>query len=349
MLAKNADQPLVPASTLKVFTSLMALHYLGPGYRFQTEFLLDRDSNLIVKGYGDPLLTSEVIGDIARKLAGRLRHFQDLVLDDTYFEKPMAVPGITDSQEPYDAPNGALCVNFNTVNFSRTGNGFVSAEPQTPLLPFVRRKLEASPKLQKGRIVFSHADDDIVRYAGHLIGHFLDAAGVKMRGRIRLAERPTPPGRLVWRHAAPADLAQIVQQMLKYSNNFMANQVFLAVGAEVYGPPATLDKGVRAASRYARTELQTDHMRLVEGSGIARQNRVSARDLLAVLERFAPYRTLMRQADGVFYKTGTLRGVNTRVGYLEKPGAGWYRFVVLFNSPGKATASFMRELRQTIE
>ena len=61
LFSKNADHRLVPASTLKILTALAALHYLGPDHRFITEFYMDHNNNLFVKGYGDPLLISEVI------------------------------------------------------------------------------------------------------------------------------------------------------------------------------------------------------------------------------------------------------------------------------------------------
>ena len=108
---KNADKKRMPASILKIFTSLVALHYLGDDYRFPTEFYLDGQSNLKIKGYGDPLLISEVISKISQVLAVLLKNSQplnDLVLDDSYFQQPLTIPGITSSAQPYDAPNGSL-------------------------------------------------------------------------------------------------------------------------------------------------------------------------------------------------------------------------------------------------
>ena len=78
LICKNDDRPLIPASTLKFFTSLVSLHYLGPEYRFGTEFYLDRDHNLTIKGYGDPLLISEVISDIAHTLSTRTSRINDI-------------------------------------------------------------------------------------------------------------------------------------------------------------------------------------------------------------------------------------------------------------------------------
>ena len=54
IISKHARRKLVPASILKIFTSLETLHYLGSDYRYATEFYIDRNSNLKIKGYGRP-------------------------------------------------------------------------------------------------------------------------------------------------------------------------------------------------------------------------------------------------------------------------------------------------------
>ena len=126
IISKNKNKKLVPASILKLLTSLVAFHYLGPDYRYATEFYLDRRSNLKIKGFGDPLLISEIINDIAARLSeliGDSTVIKDLVIDDSHFNQPLTIPGISSSSQPYDAPNGALCVNFNTVYFKRTKSG----------------------------------------------------------------------------------------------------------------------------------------------------------------------------------------------------------------------------------
>ena len=155
IFSKNVQKKLAPASILKIFTALVAFHFLGEDHRFNTDFYLDRDSNLKVKGYGDPLLLSEILDEISEILITKFVSIRDIVLDDTYFQHPIVIPGITSSFEPYDEPNGALCVNFNTVNFKRKNNIYVSAEPQTPLLPFVLPRIRQSA-LDRGRIILSN-------------------------------------------------------------------------------------------------------------------------------------------------------------------------------------------------
>jgi len=115
---KHSNRKLIPASILKLFTSLVALNSLGKDYKFKTDFYTDADENLKIKGFGDPLLTSEFLGGIAESLAAKLDEVKDIVTDDSYFSNPISIPGTsTNSTQPYDAPNGALSVNFNTVNF----------------------------------------------------------------------------------------------------------------------------------------------------------------------------------------------------------------------------------------
>ncbi len=347
IFSKNADKNLIPASLLKILTALVSLHYLGPDYRFKTEFYLDEDSNLEVKGYGDPLLTSEIIAEIAKVLAERVIKINDLVLDDSYFKQPIIIPGISSSAEPYDAPNGALCVNFNTVYFKRDHNGsYVSAEPQTPLLPFALKRIKASG-LQEGRIVLSHQENDIILYAGHLLFYFLEKEGIQLNGRIRSGRVRKEKDKLIFKYTAKFSLEQVISKLLEYSNNFTANQILIAAGAKAYGPPGTLEKGIRATATYAKDILKIENIRIVEGSGISKENRISAANLDQILREFEPYYLLMRKRDGEFYKTGNLNGINTRAGYLEDGKGELYRFVVLINTPGKSMESIMEKLRQS--
>jgi D-alanyl-D-alanine carboxypeptidase/D-alanyl-D-alanine-endopeptidase (penicillin-binding protein 4) len=322
----------------------VAFHYLGPEYKFSTEFYQDQDSNLKVKGYGDPLLVSETLMEIVSKLILSLdddsKLINDLVLDDSYFKAPVLIPGVASSYEPYDAPNGALCVNFNTVNFRRDKTGaYVTAEPQTPLLPFVLPRITAST-MDRGRIILSRRKNEMTFYAGHLFLYFLKKQGVKLNGKIRMG-RIKKCDNLIFRYPSRFSLTQIVSMLLEYSNNFIANQLLISAGAKAYGPPGTLEKGIRAALTYAKNTLEIDKVTIVEGSGISRRNRISAKSLYKILNAFKPYHFLMRRWDNSFYKTGTLKGIHTIAGYIENSKGGLYYFVVLLNTPGKSTKPIM--------
>ncbi len=351
LFAQNESSRLVPASILKVFTALVALHYLGPDFRYVTEFYLDGQSNLKIKGYGDPLLISEVVADISRNLAYKLntgKALNNLVLDSSHFDQPLTIPGITSSSQPYDAPNGALCVNFNTVNFKDTENGLVSAEPQTPLLPLALKRIKAS-KMKEGRIVFSHADHEITMYAGSLFQFFLEQNGIEFNGRMGIGRVNKSRDRLILRYVSRYSLKQIISKMLEYSNNFTTNQLFITAGIRASDAPGTLNKGIAAALKYAVEVLNMEGMILFEGSGISRKNRVSAAHMIKILDRFAPFHTLMRKEKSEFYKTGTLFGINTRAGYIRDKQGRLYRYVVIINTPGKSTRPVMKKLMRILK
>jgi D-alanyl-D-alanine carboxypeptidase/D-alanyl-D-alanine-endopeptidase (penicillin-binding protein 4) len=351
IFSQNAQARLIPASTLKLFTSLVGLHYLGEDYRFRTEFYLDDHSNLKVKGYGDPLLISEVLQRLAQKLALELKprtSLEDLVLDDSHFAQPLTIPGITSSYEPYDAPNGALCANFNSVEFTHSSNGYVSAEPQTPLLPFALQKIKASG-LKSGRIVFSHHHNEITRYFGLLMQYFLNRCGISFRGQVKLGRVDPQSDHLIYTYRSEFALTQVVSKLLEFSNNFMINQILIETGAHVQGAPGTLEKGVTTALDYARNRLHLQMLSLVEGSGISRENRISASDMAIVLKHFEPYRALMPRDGPEYYKTGTLQGVSTKAGFIQSPAGTWYRYVVMLNTPGKFTRPIVERLRSLLE
>jgi len=107
LFEKNAHKQRVPASTLKVLTALAALNHFGPSYTFKTDFYMDATGSLIIKGYGDPLLVSEVLHQISAILASRINAVQNIILDDSYFASQIAVPGCDNTTNPYDAPIGA--------------------------------------------------------------------------------------------------------------------------------------------------------------------------------------------------------------------------------------------------
>ncbi|MBW2641628.1 MAG: D-alanyl-D-alanine carboxypeptidase [Deltaproteobacteria bacterium] len=247
VFSKNADNQLVPASILKIFTALVALHYLGPEYRFSTEFYQDQDSTLKIKGYGDPLLISEILMEIVNNLILNLETkptiINDLVLDDSYFNSPVLIPGVASSYEPYDAPNGALCVNFNTVNFRRDKNGaYVSGETQTPLLPFVLSRITASA-MDRGRIILSRQKNEMTLYAGHLFLYFLKKQEIKSNGRIRVG-RVEKCDKLIFRYRSRFSLIQVVSTLLEYSNNFIATEPWKKAFARHQLTQKTISKSI---------------------------------------------------------------------------------------------------------
>lgn len=333
----KADELRVPASTIKVLTAIAALETLGADFRFPTDFYARGADTIVMKGYGDPFWVSEVIEEAACAMGGKAGGKRpNLVLDDTYFQKPMIVPGAVKSTNPYDSPVGALCANFNSVMFRYgTGNRPESDEAQTPLIPFAENLIKAR-NLPTGRVLLAAERGEAALYAGNLFSWFYGKCRNETFQNVTMGA-VAPTDRLVHRSLSPYGLEELVGKFLATSSNFMTNQIFLAAGAKVMGAPASFDKGAAVVRKFAAEKLGIRDLKLVEGSGLSRENRMTARHMDKVLARFYPYRGLMKEKDGIRFKTGTLSGISARAGYLDIVGEKGlieksYRVTVFCNS-----------------
>ena len=121
--------------------------------------------------------------------------------------------------------------------------------------------------------------------------------------------------------------------MLEYSNNFVANGLFLKLADRGDGGPITIAQAQQAMAKWIDKEFRWRDYRVEDGAGLSRGNRLSARQLVDVLDAFAPYRNLLpRQGDLILAKTGTLTGVSTYAGYVNRDGR-WTPFGLLINQP----------------
>ena len=68
---------------------------------------------------------------------------------------------------------------------------------------------------------------------------------------------------------------------------------------------------------YALAALRIPDLQVLEGSGISRENRISPAQMLRVLQEFMPRRSLLPRKGALLFKTGSLNGIRTRVGYVE--------------------------------
>lgn len=331
----RGEEAFVPASTLKIATALAAIHHLGLSYRFKTEIYQSPDGDLIVRGYGDPFLISEewqLVVDGLVSTGALRRPIRHLFLDTTAFDSGIEIPGLSATLNPYDALGGALVANFNTVHVEVSAGGKVrSAEEQTPLTPLAR-ELAAGLAAGRHRINISRQAEIPTRYAGELAAEFLERAGHPVTGRIA-TRALSAMDRLVYTHRGSRSLGEVVAAMMKYSNNFIANQILLTLGLELAGEPASLDRGVEVLRSFLREEigLGPADFTVVEGSGISRQNRFTPAALARVVTAFHPYRDLLTPQDGVLLKTGTLTGVYSLAGFL--PSEHPLVFVILLNQP----------------
>ncbi len=148
-------------------------------------------------------------------------------------------------------------------------------------------------------------------------------------------------------------MSEIVWKLNKYSNNFIAEQLTKKLGAEVYGPPGSWDKGRRALAAYLRSIGIADRQGVIaDGSGLSRRNKVSPHTLVSVV-RSAALRfesgpeflaslplgglvgtlkdRLENRTTSVRGKTGHLRRVSSLTGILPTSTGRLLAFAILIN------------------
>jgi D-alanyl-D-alanine carboxypeptidase/D-alanyl-D-alanine-endopeptidase (penicillin-binding protein 4) len=330
LISLNADKDFVPASILKLVTSAASLVSLGPGYRFRTGFYLDKSGNLWVKGYGDPFLVAEEMCSIADELRYKgLTNVNDIYIDSSFFEYGVVSDGTTFTTNPYDAFNSGFGVNFNTVSFliDRSGE-IVELNPCNPLtaitidlakknFPKKKRRKNSTEKY----INISESPRMAEENGGQLLKELLIRRGVIINGDIVTGQTLPEDATLFYEHQSSKDLEEMIRELLKYSNNYVTNQIFLTMGAEVYGAPANFEKGKRVVYDFLEN-YSLPRFTLVEGSGLSRNNSITAYQMSEVLRVMEPVRTLIKSSDNgsVYYKTGTMTNIQTLAGYIERPG-----------------------------
>ena len=347
LIAQNVDKPFVPASVAKVVTAWLAMEVLGPDYRFKTHFYLDENRVLYVRGGGDPMLVSEELALLAPALVAAIgtEPITGIVLDPSYYPDEVRIPGIENNSRSYNALNSALAVNFNTINAVRRGKSVVSGEKQTPITPLAISQFRARGPRGRGRISLAKDPKLSLLYAGELLSAFIDKAGGKVEGEITIG--PVPEAlQPVYIHQQSRSLAAIINLLLIGSNNYIANQVFLEIGAQRYGGPVSLEKSLRVANEMLAANDLQDDIYLEEGSGLSRGNRFTANGLAQVLNLFVTYAELMQGRNGGTNKTGTMSGIRTLAGYADTANHGRVRFVIALRGGGRLRYQVLKAIER---
>ncbi|GHD56355.1 D-alanyl-D-alanine carboxypeptidase/D-alanyl-D-alanine endopeptidase [Jeongeupia chitinilytica] len=345
---------------------------------------------LYLKGSGDPKLTFERMWLLVRELrAAGVTDLRDgLVLDRSAFRLPATTsPFDDDSDEggqPYLVTPDALVSNFGSARLMLRSDGNSVRATLEPALDKVR--LDGAVKLAPNASCSAWKDgvqlrlDDAGQTASvHLAGRFppdcagdryfavLDARsytaslfrslwqeqGGRFSGQVR--EGVTPPQAKVLATSISPPLTEMVRDINKFSNNLMARQLFLTVGAT---SSEVATDTVAAADAHVRGWLQQQGLAMSElhlenGAGLSRVERISAEHLGQML--VSAYRSplaaefisslpivgidgtmkkrLKSEAGAAHIKTGTLKDVRAVAGYVrDSQGSDWV-VVALLNHP----------------
>ena len=356
----GAERALNPASVVKLVTTWVALEALGPAYTWKTEVYTNGtfadgvlDGDLILKGYGDPYLTTEAFW----RMLGALRRAnvkeitRDLVIDDSHFVVPPENPGAFDRQpfRSYNVVPNALLINFKTVRLEfHAGGDDVRIAVDPPLSNLsIRNRLRLAEGRCRGyqagisfdipdrqtlsRVVLSGSfpaacapyslSRSVLRHDTYAFGLFKTLwaqQGGRFNGRVRKDLAPSDAEPILTAHSRP--LGEIIRSINKYSNNVMTRQLLYTLAVEAFGPPATPEQGRRAITEHLQQRgIDTEGLVIDNGAGLSRQTRLTAKTLAEVLLQASasPYMA-------EYVASLSLPGLDgtTRRRFRERPQAG---------------------------
>jgi D-alanyl-D-alanine carboxypeptidase/D-alanyl-D-alanine-endopeptidase (penicillin-binding protein 4) len=352
--------------------------------------------NLVLRGHGDPKITVEQFHELlARIRASGLAVIRgDLVLDRTWFDTGAYDPSAFDAEplRPYNVGPDALAVNFKSVRFVFAPNVARDAVEVRMDPPMAGVTIRGTPRLSSGdcgdwhsTLLADFADRgesaeatfrgrypiacgerewyvallDHPHYILNLFARTWADVGGTFTGTVRDGRTPISAVRLASLDSAP--LYEAVRDINKLSNNLMARQLFLTLATTAYPPPATIAHSTDVIQRWLATrKLRIPELVLVNGSGLSRNERISAQSMgrlllaadgskvrneyISSLAVAATDGTVGKRfqnedvADQAFLKTGTLEGVRAIAGYVFGPTGRRFVVVCFVNHPNAARA-----------
>ncbi len=395
-LAHLAAEPRNPASVMKLITTYAGLSLLGPEYVWPNRVYAEGPlqdgvlmGNLILRGSGDPKLVLERLQAMMRQLqAAGVREVRgDIVLDRSVFDVThRSEPFDDEPLRPYNVSPDGLLLNFKAVVYSfrpepGTGKAHVRYEP--PLagfdapteLPLAggpcndwRRQLRAdfsqtatvrfagSYPASCGERPWPVAYPAPEQYAPKVIQALWQEAGGRLGGQVRYG--PLPPQARLLLDAPSLPLGEVIADINKFSNNVMAQQLFLTLSSEL-GSPGRFEASRLRVSRWWRDRFPGLPEPVLEnGSGLSRDERSTAQALSVLLQsaHASPHAQVFQASlsvagvDGTtqrlrerlpgspligqaWLKTGSLRDVASVAGYVQGQSGVRYSVVAIVNHP----------------
>jgi D-alanyl-D-alanine carboxypeptidase/D-alanyl-D-alanine-endopeptidase (penicillin-binding protein 4) len=354
------------------------------------------DGDLVLRGGGDPKLVVEDLAAFvqAMRRAGLREIRGDLVIDDARYDigRDSVERFDLDLSQPYNVRPHALLMNFKATRVVvRPGpaGAALSLDPPLAGVPVDDELRIGRGPCRHGAAGLAVRDDDTdprgprIRVSGRYspscgeVGSFVSVlthrqfigalfrsvwslAGGTWDGRVRVepgAGRGAPW--LEW--VSARNLAEVVRDVNKFSNNVMSRQVFLELAVAAGQAPATVEGARGVLARWLQAQgLDVPGLFVENGSGLSRNARIGAAGLARVLQHAAagPHGDLLRESlpvvgvDGTmrrrladepvagraWIKTGSLDDVRAIAGYVDAASGRRLAVVFIANGPRAASA-----------
>lgn len=389
----SGDRFFIPASLSKIVTASALYEYFNPSHRFETSFFVNQplskegvlNGDLYLKGGGDPSFVSETLWNLVNHLkrTGVRQVGGNLIVDEGLFKAQKSKKRFSFDRS-YNSPLSALSFNWNSMSiYIRPGlenqKANVLIEPQTSYvqvnnktvtqkgsrtLRLTRKNHKTGKNILdiKGRVPLGSQEFTLYRnishpsyFTGFNALEFLKKEGIQVMGEIKKGRTPLGAQKVAW--AKGQNISQLVQGMMKYSNNFIANM--LVIQLSLLKSKDSQKAHVRDGLTWVRKFLDQKGFkgyRFVEPAGLSRKNRFTPQQIFKILvddlespysfEKLASYPlaggegTLKKRFREVRpyqvrAKTGRLSGVDGLAGYVVNKQGDRRIFVFIHNGSSR--------------
>ena len=376
-LAKiRSKQPMIPASTQKILTYPVVLETLGSDYLFSTKIYYSKDKDVYLKLSADPYFSSEDL----KKLIKSLKENSIITCNEFYIDA-----GIIDSEEwgegwQWDNDLNPLMPRYSVYNLD--GNLLtVVIRPTKPDAQADVKLTKFYPVTFMNLVKTGNSDSVVMSRKNNISPDILTLEGTVKKQvvkkfpvnnpqryfMIRLDEavknisfdyygnypekRYVPNENIKLVSELSHSLARAGADILKNSNNMVAETVYKLAGGKYADAQGTVENANNMFLDYCeRNGLDTSDIRVVDGSGVSKNNIMTSDFMTTFLVNLAQkdnfdelYNTLPSPSEGTLAnrmlylkdslkaKTGTLSDVSSITGYLKTQSGNFVAFDIMIN------------------
>ena len=373
LITKNSDTAFMPASTMKLVTMLSALDHLGPEHRFRTSLYYSGKLNntilegdLVLEGTGDVELDLNdlmLMGLALRELGIREISGRYLIADNA-FSRFEEISPKQPLDAPYNAGVGPLSLAFGRVKLHTKSDGRLFTNPELAERGPAWQMAEAA----KGKRVRELPVRDVGMHTALSLQRMTKELGIALPSPERgTLQAPLVEVKTI--HSKP--LIDIIEGMMVYSNNQIAETIGLATANALQLSPESLSSSAKALWQDLNRRLPKTNWEgftITNHSGLDSKARATPQQLAALLQYGLKQYQLphLLPANGwsgslarrlveedrlqrVWAKTGSIDFAAALAGYMLPKDGGVWIFVILSDDPERrAVYDAMTEPSATI-
>lgn len=384
----NADKPVSPASTLKIITLTTALDTLGSDYNFKTSLYKTTNNELQLKLGADPYLKASDLKKLmasakAKKIIEpKAVYIDDYILDNTEWGEGWQWDDDLNPLMPkfssYNLDGNLLKIIVAPTSKGAPANIYTAKFYPTTFMNLVTTGDENDINISRNNSI----SPDLLTVEGTVKGQITKQIPINHQKRYfilrledairdekldyygKFAQKKTPSSNVYLVSEVTHPIEPAIEQILKNSNNFVAETVFKIAGGQYVNNTGSLANSLKMLNAYfEKTGLNAEDIKIVDGSGVSKNNIITADFMSEFLVKQADCEYFVNSLptsgegtlksrmlyfkDNLRAKTGTLADVSAIAGYITSRSGKTYAFDIMIND-AKSKTSDKKSLEEYI-